>query len=111
MRYAVEKNLWDTELNEEDWSTASFKFLAGDLYEVIPKLKDRYSPTTKLQGDCKASLSGFFSDSFRCYDNETIRATVLFNCRLYYHSDELVNFSALTEFVLTPKPTLTEMNF
>ena len=58
MRYAIEKNLFDANLTQEHWGTDEFKFFAGNLYDVIPKLKERYTPTTKLQGDCKASLEG-----------------------------------------------------
>lgn len=38
IRYAIQKNAIDTELNRKNWESRFFQYFAGDLYEVIPKL-------------------------------------------------------------------------
>ena len=39
LRYAIEKDIWSGFLNEKYWSTDSFKFYVGNIYDLIPKLK------------------------------------------------------------------------
>lgn len=45
IRYAFERGILNTKLNRNNWQSRFFQFYAGDLYEVIPEIGNRFLAT------------------------------------------------------------------
>ena len=80
LRYAIEKNFFDTTLTQQYWSSSLFHFFAGNLYEVFPKLKERYTPTALVSGYCNASLGLSF---LKKLNNKAITVSTIHKCKLF----------------------------
>lgn len=42
LKYAIENGQLDADLNRKNWESRFFQFYAGDLYEVIPRVADKF---------------------------------------------------------------------
>ena len=42
LRYAIDRGQIDATLDRKNWESRFFQFYAGDLYEVIPKVSQRF---------------------------------------------------------------------
>ena len=56
LRYYTHTRLSYFKLNPEDWSTSLFRFKVGDVYEVVPFLKEKYGPTEDVRVTCGSSV-------------------------------------------------------
>ena len=54
LRYGIEHHFLDTTLNKQHWESRMFQFYAGDLYEVIPKVAQKFLATEEVDGKCTA---------------------------------------------------------
>ncbi len=57
LRYGIEAGVLDTVLNRKTWSSRMFQFCAGDLYEVIPSIGQKYIASEEIIGTCKGNPS------------------------------------------------------
>jgi hypothetical protein len=58
IKYAISKNLLDSDLTREDWQSTMFQFFAGDLYEIFPLIQTKYYASEPVAGVCRAGFSG-----------------------------------------------------
>ena len=56
IKYGLDKKLFDTKLTRDRWSSSQFRFLAGDLYDVVPLLKQKYTPKEEVGGSCSVDM-------------------------------------------------------
>lgn len=77
--WALDNQVFDTDLNPEDWQSRHFQFYAGDLYDVIPALQKKFYPDQKLNGNCKAKSQGF---SIIRGSDEFFNVSINYNCAL-----------------------------
>lgn len=54
IRYVAVNKILNTHLNRANWGTSAFHFVAGDLFQVIPQLKARFSASEVISGSCLA---------------------------------------------------------
>ena len=52
INYAILKKGLDFKLKKNEWKINYFKFYSGDLFEIIPKLHEKYFPDEIVEGEC-----------------------------------------------------------
>jgi len=50
LKYAIDNGQLDTLLDRKNWESRFFQFYAGDLYEVIPKVSQRFLASEPVTG-------------------------------------------------------------
>ena len=110
VNYALEKKIFDTELTQERWSSSTFKFLAGDLYDVIPLLKKNHLPRTLLEGCCNVSMKEpYFSGD---PDNAPwMESSFNSMCHLNIKDENIISFLIVQKFKIYVTGTRTEADF
>ena len=67
-----------------------FQFYAGDLYEVLDKVQDRYFASEQVSGNCKATYTGLklFKSSY-----DTFNVSIHFDCELNIKRNKNLDFA------------------
>lgn len=89
IRYAIDKDLLNTDLNRDSWESRMFQFYAGDLYEVLDKVQDRFFASAPVAGNCKADFTGLkvWKAGF-----DTFNVSIHFNCELSIERTKILDF-------------------
>jgi hypothetical protein len=90
IRWAIENQLFDTDLKEETWSYRMFQFFAGDLYEVFSEVQNRFYASEVVKGQCKGRTSGL---NIYKNTNTTFNVTLQFDCGLQIRNDDICKFT------------------
>ena len=87
LRYGIEMGYLDTDLERQNWRSSLFHFFAGDLYDVIPQLKEKHTPIDPITGNCKASDEGL-----KIFGAQYSRLYVYYryNCELFVKQDKFL---------------------
>ena len=97
IRYAIEHKFLDTELTKTNWESRMFQFYAGDLYEAIPKVAQKFLATEEVSGSCKAEPSNITVGKGT---HEAINVTINYDCDLRISGIKITDFKvALTSVV------------
>jgi len=108
LRRAISQNLLDTDLTKENWESRMFQFYAGDLYEVIEKVQDRYFADEAVNGNCKATI-----DSLKVAKraSNTFNVSLDFGCEINIKRNKIVDFSVSLELKVEGLPLATSIDF
>ena len=80
MLYLHSKGWLDSVL-DRDWEVDSFKFYAGNLFDLIDGLSLNFYPTTALDGKCEAQKEGIKFSATKKFKN-TYVLTIPYQCSL-----------------------------
>ena len=58
LRHAISMNYLNSDLNPDLWTSRMFQFFAGDLYEAIPQVQNKWYASEPVTGNCKATYNG-----------------------------------------------------
>lgn len=85
----MHKGILNSDLNEEAWGNRMFHFRAGDLYEVLSGISDKYSASEKVVGECIGDSSGL---SVAKNSQNTFNVTLRYGCHLDIKNEKVVTF-------------------
>ncbi len=86
LRYAIDGGHLDVDLDRRGWESRFFQFYAGDLYEVIPRVAQKFLASEIVTGSCKTSsrylnlIKGGF---------DYFNVTMVYNCELGINRDKV----------------------
>lgn len=108
MLYALRKGIFNSNLDQETWTSSVFQFYAGDLYDVIPVLTKKFYPSQKVSGNCNALEQGFNVT----YGSPTyLNVTINFNCSLGVERTKIADFNINAVFMVAGKPKARYIDF
>jgi hypothetical protein len=87
LNYAIRKGHLDFELTRENWGTDKFQFTAGELFDIIPRLKERYQASEAGSGQCRP-VSGQNS-SVSMFTSSTFRVRIRYQCEIGIRGDKI----------------------
>jgi len=67
-----------------------FQFFAGDLYEVLANVQDRFYASAPVTGSCQANDTGL---KVWQANNDTFNVSVYFHCELKILTETVIEFS------------------
>jgi hypothetical protein len=85
-----------------------FQFFAGDLYEVLDKVQDRYFASEPVTGNCKATYTGLklWKSGF-----DTFNVSIHFDCELNIKRNKILDFGVGLDAEIEVVPKETTMDF
>ena len=101
LRYAIETNLLEADLNRQYWSSPMFSFIAGDLYDIIPVLKTKFKKNEPVSGNCKVWDKDM---EVQKSTSTTFYVTLLYNCSLKVKSEKVLEFKVLLRLEIESNP-------
>ena len=108
IKYAISKNLLDTDLSREGWESRMFQFYAGDLYEVLDKVQSRFFADKEVTGNCRATFTGLkvWKAGF-----DTFNVSIHFDCELNIERTKVLDFAVGLQAEIEGAPRATTMDF
>ena len=79
LRWALENSLLDAELKQDNWGYRMFQFYAGDLYDIISGIQNKFYASEVVKGQCKGSASAL---EVMKNTGSTFNATLKYDCYL-----------------------------
>lgn len=70
----------DTKLSKTNWQSRFFQFFAGDLYDVIPEVANKFIPTLSVVGNCTYNPQQLIV--IKHHNQTVLNTTTLHNCIL-----------------------------
>jgi hypothetical protein len=85
-----------------------FQFYAGDLYEVLGKVQERYFAETPVTGICRATFTGLkvYKSGF-----DTFNVSIHFDCELNIQRTKILDFGVGLEGEVEVLPTESTLDF
>jgi hypothetical protein len=87
LNYAIRKGHLTFELTRDNWGTDKFQFYAGDLFDIIPRLKERYQASEAVSGQCRPDTGQ--SSSVSMFTSSTFRVTIKYQCEIGIGGDKI----------------------
>lgn len=108
IRYAIDQDLLNADLNRDNWQSRMFQFYAGDLYEVLDKVQDRFFASAPVAGNCKAEFVGLkvWKAGF-----DTFNVSIHFNCELSIERTKIMDFGVGLTCMIEAVPKESTMDF
>jgi hypothetical protein len=89
LRYAIDNGHLDVDLDRHNWESKYFQFFAGDFYEVIPRVAQRFLASDPVTGSCKTSTRNM-NIGKGGYD--ILQVNLTYNCELGINRDKVTEF-------------------
>ena len=89
VRYAIEHRILHTDLERKAWESRMFQFRAGDLYELFPKLREKYMASQESNGNCRPLTDGL---SIHKSDKNAFNVSILFTCELNVYKEKVTDW-------------------
>ncbi len=85
-----------------------FQFFAGDLYEVLAKIQDKYYASQPVTGNCKPTYTGLkvWKSGF-----DTFNVSIHFDCELNIKREKIMTFAVGLQLEVQGIPQQTTMDF
>lgn len=85
-----------------------FQFYAGDLYEVLGKIQDKYYASQPASGNCKATYTGLkvWKANF-----DTFNVSIHFDCELNIKREKVMTFAVGLQLEVEGVPQQSTMDF
>jgi hypothetical protein len=85
-----------------------FQFYAGDLYEVLDKVQDKYFAAEPVSGNCKPTFAGLnvWKSGY-----DTFNVSIYFDCELSIQRTKLLDLGVGIELEVEGIPTATTLDF
>ena len=85
-----------------------FQFYAGDLYDVIPKIRDLYFASDPVDGECEATHNGL-----QIYKNhiESFNVSIHYECMLKILNQKIASFSIGLQLEIEGKAKARSVDF
>ena len=85
-----------------------FQFYAGDLYEVVEKVQDRYFADEAVNGNCKATINSL---KFVKAASSTFNVSLNFDCEMNIKRNKIVDFSVSLQLEVEGLPLASSIDF
>lgn len=108
IKFAIANNYLDSPLDRENWESSMFQFFAGDLYEILPLLQNKYYADKPVVGNCKATYSGLkvIKNGF-----DTFNVSLHYDCELNVDRDKILDLAIGLVLSIEVAPTQNQLNF
>jgi hypothetical protein len=108
IRYAIGKDILNSELTRSNWESRMFQFYAGDLYEILPLLQSRYFASVEVAGTCSPNYNNLKvqkggKDTFEVYIN--------FDCSLTIEKNKLIDFAVNLKLTIAGEPSADSIDY
>lgn len=108
VRFAGQKGVLNTQLNEMYWQSRVFQFFAGDLYEIIPALTSKFYASEAIEGSCTT----FPTDvKATIVESDSFSLTLPYSCSLNIKTTKISSFDLSLTLYLQAVPQSTYLDF
>lgn len=108
VRFAAQKGVLNTQLNEMNWQSRVFQFFAGDLYEIIPALASKFYASEAIEGSC-ITLPSDVKATIVTSDSFSIKLP--YSCSLSIKTTKISSFDMDLTLYLQAQPQSTYLDF
>jgi hypothetical protein len=110
--YAADKGHLNSNLNRRSWESRFFQFFAGDLYDVIPEVRNTFVPSIELTGWCNTTSKNLaFEMLTEDTTNTRIRVNLTYACELVAQQTKIAQFQTNIAAVVEGRPNATALDF
>jgi hypothetical protein len=90
LMWAAEKNVLSANLTAKRWTTRDFKFLAGQLSQIVSNISSRFNFGDEVTGTCIIPPSNI---SVSKWSNSSLKVLLNANCSLYIRETKVVEWN------------------
>lgn len=109
VRYAGEKQVFNSTLGRTHWESRFFQFYAGDLYQVIPRISELYLAMEPVTGQCTYDTNTEFV--LKKHNNTVANASTSHICTLNIAQAKIAEFQIKLNIQVDVLANQTHLNF